>query len=145
MMITKQIKNKPVLTRSLVIVFVILSFVQFVQAQLPGRMRRPGMPSISPAARGQSPKGDTLGFQHRDDLADSITISFRFLDSLKSTGLDSSVNDYNRFYTVPAYYVTLGNNGTAAFPVLFSPILKAGWDAGFHAFDVYMYSIENTR
>ena len=98
-----------------------------------------------PNVKGQSQKGDTLGFQHRDDLADSITISFRYLDSLKSTNLDSSVNDYNRFYSVPAYYVTLGNNGTATFPVLFSPILKAGWDAGFHAFDAYMYSIENTR
>jgi hypothetical protein len=96
-------------------------------------------------ARGQSQKGDSLGFQHRDDLADSITISYRYLDSLKNDNIDSSVNDFNRFYPVPAYYVTLGNNGTAAFPVLFSPILKAGWDAGFHAFDVYMYSLENTR
>ena len=51
----------------------------------------------------------------------------------------------SKILSVPAYYVTLGNNGTAAFPVLFSPILKAGWDAGFHAFDVYRYTLENTR
>src|SRR5690606_2908737 len=42
-------------------------------------------------------------------------------------------------------YVTLGNNGSAAYPVLFSPYAKAGWDAGFHAFEVYKYNIENTR
>ncbi len=116
--------------------------LQFAQAQLPGVLKRPG--SI-PGGSGQSQKGDSLTFEHRDDLKDSITISFRYLDSLKSSVLDSSINDFNRIYSVPAYYVTLGNNGTAAFPVLFSPILKAGWDAGFHAFDVYMYSIENTR
>src|SRR5487761_2221749 len=44
-----------------------------------------------------------------------------------------------------ADYVTMGNTGTAAFPVLFTPILKAGWDAGFHAYDLYKYTIENTR
>ena len=52
---------------------------------------------------------------------------------------------FNRFYPVPADYVTLGNTGAAAFPVLFTPILKAGWDAGFHAYDLYKYTIENTR
>ena len=46
---------------------------------------------------------------------------------------------------MPANYVTLGNNGNAAFPVLFTPLLKAGWDAGFHAFDLYKYTIEKTR
>jgi len=46
---------------------------------------------------------------------------------------------------VPADYVTLGNNGSAGYPVLFTPILKAGWDAGFHAYDAYRFTIENTR
>ncbi|MEO6684042.1 MAG: putative porin [Ginsengibacter sp.] len=88
---------------------------------------------------------DTLGFEKRDDLADSITISFRYLDSLTSNKLDSSINDFGKVYSVPTGYVTIGNNGNAAYPILFSPLLKAGWDAGFHAFDVYKYSIENTR
>ncbi|MEP6949302.1 MAG: putative porin [Ginsengibacter sp.] len=143
MIIIKQIKNKQLLIRPLVLVFGMLLFAQLVQGQVPGALRRLG--STSPGNKGQSPKGDSLGFEHRDDLKDSITISFRYLDSLKSGTLDSSINDFDRFYTVPANYVTLGNNGTAAFPVLFSPILKAGWDAGFHAFDLYMYSLENTR
>ena len=143
MIVTEPIKNKRVLICSLLLVLGMVSFVQYVQAQLPGALRRMGRPSTS--ARGQSPKGDTLGFEHRNDLADSITISFRYLDSLRSSSPDSSLNDFTRFYTVPAYYVTLGNNGAAAFPVLFSPQLKPGWDAGFHAFDVYQYSLENTR
>ena len=46
-------------------------------------------------------KLDTLGFEHRDDLADSITISYRFLDSLRRYPIDSSVNDFDRYYSVP--------------------------------------------
>lgn len=113
--------------------------------------RDPDAPNFPPSTnlpndnRQLPPTKDTLGFQHRDDLADSITISFKYLDSLTSTRLDSSINDFGKVYTVPSYYVTLGNNGSAAYPILFSPILKSGWDAGFHAFDVYQYSLANTR
>jgi len=92
-----------------------------------------------------SQKTDTIGFKHRDDLADSITISFRYLDSLTSSKLDSSINDYGRYFTVPTGYQTIGVNGNAAFPVLYTPYLKTGWDLGFHAFDVYKYTLENTR
>ena len=88
---------------------------------------------------------DTLGFEKRDDLADSITISFRYLDSLTSTKLDSSINDYGKISPIPTGYVSLGNNGNAAYPILYSPILKSGWDPGFHAFDIYKYTLENTR
>jgi hypothetical protein len=123
---------------------------EITQAQLPGVLNRfQGNQSNSntqaPNSRGKSAKGDSLSFKHRNDLADSITISFRYLDSLKSDVLDSSINDFNKIYTVPADYVTLGNNGTASYPVLFTPILKAGWDPGFHAFDLYKYNLENTR
>ncbi len=87
----------------------------------------------------------TIGFKHRDDLADSITISYRYLDTLRSIRLDSSLNDFNKFYSVPAHYITLGNNGSPGYPILFTPILKAGWDAGFHAYDLYRFTIENTK
>lgn len=129
------------------LLLVMLLFTQISEAQMPNILRnRPGniSPSRSSNAKGQTNK-DSLSFQHRDDLADSITIYFRYLDSLKNDYLDSSLGDFNKFYTVPADYVTLGNNGTPAFPVLFSPLLKSGWDAGFHAFDVYKYTLENTR
>ncbi len=124
---------------------------QISDAQLPGVLRRlPGgslQRSTGRATNGnaQTKNSDTLSFQHRNDLEDSITISFRYPDSLKNDYLDSSLGDFNKFYSVPANYVTLGNNGTAAFPVLFSPTLEDGWDAGFHAFDLYKYSLEDTR
>ena len=139
------------LQKILFTVFFIM-LVLAAQAQVPGILkRRTGTVSPQSTTNGQNRQGqnqkskDTLGFKHRDDLADSITISYRYLDSLKSDKLDSSVSDFNRIYSVPADYVTLGNNGLAAYPVLFTPVLKAGWDAGFHAYDLYMYDIENTR
>ena len=90
-------------------------------------------------------KLDTLGFEHRDDLADSITISYRYLDSVKRHPIDSSVNDFDKYFPVPSTYQNLGNNGTAAFPLIFKPFSRPGWDPGFHAFDIYKYRLEETK
>jgi Putative porin len=90
-------------------------------------------------------KLDTLGFERRDDLADSISISFRFIDSLRKNPLDSSVNDFDKYYSVPSSHQYLGNNGAAAFTLIFKPFAKAGWDAGFHAFDIYKFKLEETK
>jgi hypothetical protein len=129
--------------------FLILSILFFsfpTFGQVPKRILE-GARDRAKGFTGQSsqPGDTTIGFKHRDDLADSITISYRYLDSLRSIRLDSSINDFNKFFSVPANYVTLGNNGSAGYPVLFTPWLKAGWDAGFHAYDVYRFTIENTK
>ncbi len=132
--------------RKLSLFLLLACMVTAAHSQMPGILkRRPGSSnpqSNSGDPRQQNPqqKGDTLSFKHRDDLADSITISFRYLDSLKSQNLDSALDDFDKYYSVHANYVALGNNGSAAFPILFTPILKAGWDAGFHAYDSYMYT-----
>jgi hypothetical protein len=86
-----------------------------------------------------------LGFAHRDDLKDSITISYRYLDSIRSIRMDTNINDFYRFFTLPSNQQYLGNNGTAGYSLLFSPFNKAGWDAGFHGFDNYLYTLENSR
>ena len=44
-----------------------------------------------------NPADSTIGFKHRDDLADSITISYRYLDSLRSLRIDSSLDDFTRY------------------------------------------------
>lgn len=122
--------------------FLLLFIIQFSYGQIPG-MR--GNPLQNFRNMGAQSGSDTIGFEHRNDLKDSITISYHHLNSLTKEYLDSSINDFGKYYTVPDGYVTLGNNGNAAYPILFTPILKAGWDAGFHVFDVYKYTIENTR
>ncbi|MEO6188192.1 MAG: putative porin [Ginsengibacter sp.] len=142
--------KKYFLFRQLLLLFTLISLGSAAYTQVPGiikRIPRENSPSGNrgnPNQKGKAGK-DTLGFQHRNDLEDSITISYRYLDSLKSQNIDSSVSDFNEQYSVPGNYVTLGNNGNPAFPVLFTPLLNAGWDAGFHALDLYKYKLEDTK
>jgi Putative porin len=141
-----QIKYIRIILQPLTLLIAIILFVQSVHAQLPNILRnRQGSTSSSTNGPNGNKKSDSLSFQHRDDLADSITISFRYMDSLKNDFLDSTIDDFNKIYSVPANYVTLGNNGAAAYPVLFTPFLKDGWDAGFHGYDLYKYTLEDTR
>ncbi len=129
--------------KALVVLFFFISFIQFSYAQI-SLPRGGGLPNFS-GMSSSSGGSDSIAFEHRDDLKDSITISYIHLNSLIRERLDSSIDDFGKVYSVPSGYVTLGNNGNAAFPVLFTPFMKAGWDAGFHVFDVYKYTLENTR
>ncbi len=123
------------------VLVVLLLCMKFTVAQSPLQ----GNPLGGFRNMGGRQNADTIAFEHRDDLKDSITIYYFHLNSLLKELLDSSLNDYGKVYTVPAGYKTLGNNGNAAYPILFTPLLKAGWDAGFHAYDLYKFSLENTR
>lgn len=87
----------------------------------------------------------TDSLKRRDKFEDSITIHFRYLDSTRSYPLDSSINDLTRRYPIPATNIHLGNMGTASRSLLFSPSLQAGWDNGFHAFDIYKMKLEKVR
>jgi len=91
----------------------------------------------------QSTGEDSLG--HRNKFEDSITISFRYLDSTRNYKLDSSINDFTRRYPIPATHIYLGNTGTATRSILFSPSLTSGFDPGFHAFDAYKWKLEKVR
>lgn len=87
--------------------------------------------------------GDSVA--HRTGLEDSITINFRFLDSSRLRGFDSSINDFGRKVPLPWTDVHLGNLGNASRSLLFKPILQAGWDHGFHAYDNYNFTVAETR
>jgi len=95
--------------------------------------------------KGGSGRTDTIGFEHRDDKKDSISITYKYLDSIRSIPFDSSINDFDKYFSVPSGYLYLGNNGAAAYPLIYSPNAKPGWDAGFHAFDIYRYTLEETK
>ncbi len=143
MAILQKIFSKGFILKKIGALIGLLLFAEFGFAQLPNFKSDNPLGSFK-GMRGSS-GSDTIAFQHRDDLKDSITIYYFHLNSLKKEFLDSSLNDYGKVYTIPPGYVTLGNNGNAAYPILFTPLLKAGWDAGFHAFDVYQFNIDNTR
>lgn len=106
-------------------------------AQLPRNMR--GLPNLRGGGGGQ----DSL--QRRDRFEDSLTITFRYLDSARQYKLDSSIADYSTRFPIPPHHMFLGNVGTATRSLLFEPRLKSGFDAGFHAFDVYKLKPENAR
>jgi hypothetical protein len=91
----------------------------------------------------QNTGSDSL--KHRDINEDSVTIFFRYFDSSRIRLLDSSLNDFYSKSGFPYHYYHLGNMGTAARSYLFSPNLQPGFDPGFHAFDIYKYTIEGTR
>ncbi len=83
--------------------------------------------------------------QRRDRNADSITIFYHYYDSTRLRTLDSSINDFTVRFPLPYYYHTLGNYGTAAQSFFFNPRMKAGFDAGFHQYDIYQFTAENTK
>ncbi len=128
----------------------IIGFVLFWANAVHGQVR-PNLPN-SQTGVGYDSQGrpikkstDSLSLKHRDANEDSITISFKYFDSSRINFLDSSINDFRRRYPVPYTYNDLGNFGTATYPLLFTPNMKPGWDAGFHAFDPYMYKLEETK
>ncbi|HEY0680017.1 MAG TPA: putative porin [Chitinophagaceae bacterium] len=131
-------------------------FAATIEAEAQVRPRpRPDVPIQNPnrnASGGAQPgavkntgRSQTDSLRHRTGLEDSITITFRYLDSSRLQRFDSSIHDFTNRYPIPSTYVYLGNTGTAARNLVFKPMLKGGWDPGFHAFDVYKYTLDETR
>lgn len=87
--------------------------------------------------------GGKDSLEHRKE--DTITINYRFLDSSKLSRFDSSLFDIGRRLPVRSTWINLGNDGTAARPLLFSPRMQSGWDPGWHAYDLYRFTADETR
>jgi len=96
-----------------------------------------------PTQRFRSMGGGGGKLKHRTE--DTIIINYRFLDSSRLRKLDSSVYDFTKKYPVPHSYIDLGNFGNAAKNLIFSPIMKSGWDPGWHSYDIYAFTTEETR
>ncbi|HEY8897840.1 MAG TPA: putative porin [Niastella sp.] len=87
--------------------------------------------------------GDSIA--HRTGLEDSITIRFRYLDTAHLRNFDSVLYDFTQRIPGPWYHISLGNLGTATRSLLFTPEMKAGWDPGYHAFDVYNLTVNDAK
>ncbi|PWT72389.1 MAG: hypothetical protein C5B59_15815 [Bacteroidetes bacterium] len=88
-------------------------------------------------------KGSDTALKHRTE--DTIVINFRFLDSSRLRKFDSSVYDFSKKIPLPNTYFDLGNFGTAARNLVFAPNMKPGWDPGLHAYDTYLFTIDETK
>ncbi len=119
--------------------------VQLSYAQVVDDPTQTGINPNFPVTRIITGKKDTLGFQHRDDRKDSISVFYKYLDSVRSNTFDSSINDFDKYFSVPSSWQNLGNNGAASYPLIYSPNSKLGWDAGFHAYDLYRYTLSTTK
>ena len=104
-------------------------------------IRRAG--AIGKSVGAGSQRQDTIAFEHRKD--DTLFLSYRYLDSTRRSTLDSSINDFDHYYSVPSYWQNLGNNGAAATALIYNSFAKPGWDAGFHSFDLYRFTTEGTK
>ncbi len=85
-------------------------------------IRRVG--AIGKSVGAGSQRQDTIAFEHRKD--DTLVLSYRYLDSKRRNTLDSSINDFDHYYSVPSSWQYLGNNGAAATPLIFSLNAKPG-------------------
>lgn len=86
---------------------------------------------------------DTTKHDHEPD---TLTLRFRYLDEPTDFTIDSSIADFSQNYLgYPASYMTLGNNGNAARNLIFTPIMTPGFDAGFHAYDIYGFNHQKAK
>lgn len=107
-----------------------------LMAQNPLQQRFGGM------GGGSGQKGsDTL--VHRK--SDTITIHYRYLDSSRLNNLDSGILDFGTKIPRPDNWINLGNLGTPARDLAFSPRMQSGFDPGFHSFDIYEYTVDQAR
>lgn len=125
----------------LLLSILVCSALPALSQRLPGRLGNIG--NIGRGAR--SGGNDSIKFEHRDPFADSVSIRFKYIDSVRSYTFDSSLIDFYIKVPLKSEYVWLGNNGTATTSLLFNPSTAPGWDPGFHAFDAYAFNIEQTR
>ncbi len=135
--------------QKIIFLFLVLLYPVFLWAQ----DTREAVPTQNPASqitfdsqgrpiRRQTQKDSLI---HRNPLEDSITISFRYFDSTRSEHLDSSITDFYTWFPFSYKYKDLGNLGNAAQSLVFSPNMHTGWDAGFHAYDLYRFTVQDTR
>ncbi len=132
---------KKIVAALLLIFFMQFSYGQEGAVQKIGDRLATGIQGI----QGSTGRADTIGFVHRDDKKDSIAITYKYLDSIRSIPFDSTINDFDKYFSVPSTYQYLGNNGAAAYPLIYSPNARPGWDAGFHAFDIYKFTLEGSK
>jgi hypothetical protein len=120
----------------LVLALLLFSVAGYSQSDIFRRIPRPG-------SGGGGGGDDSL--QKRNSAEDSITITFRYLDSSRLQRFDSSITDFSRRYPSPWHNVHLGNIGNASRNLLFSPRMISGFDPGFHAYDVYLFRADETK
>ncbi|RYZ22673.1 MAG: hypothetical protein EOO16_08170 [Chitinophagaceae bacterium] len=119
---------------------VVLAGAAPASAQLPGVLGtiQNGFPQ-----GGNGTGNDSL--RRRNKFEDSLTLTFRYLDTARRQTLDSGIVDFYSRFPVPFTHQWLGNTGGASKPFAFSPQISTGFDPGFHAYDAYKLTMDRVR
>ena len=88
--------------------------------------------------------GATDSLQKRDKSEDSISMFYRLYNSLTIQQMDTAITDFYTKFILPYSNYHLGNLGNASKSYFFNPLQRGGWDAGFRAYEVYNYTLEQT-
>jgi hypothetical protein len=129
----------------LMLLIVFSAFAGDALAQPGGALRRIGGGGSYRGGGGAGGGKSKDSLQKRNNLQDSITITFRYIDSSRMQKFDSSITDFTKYFPVPWYHYHLGNVGNATHSMIFQPLMKAGWDHGFHAYDAYNFNDYETK
>src|SRR5438105_827004 len=132
---------KKIITYRILFLFLCCFSTTLLFAQNPNNILRSMGNRVPGQAGGQG--GDSL--RRRNQQEDSITIRYYYLDSSSTHKFDSSIIDFTRRYPIPATHIYLGNTGSPTKSILFAPELRAGFDPGFHALDVYKWQLDKVR
>ncbi|HTC01293.1 MAG TPA: putative porin [Ferruginibacter sp.] len=139
--------------KKIILGLILLLCYQFSHAQLGGALggKLSGIGGGGGGSKSGSGSGsDTagIGFESRReyDAKDSNTIRYKYLDSSRSNKFERTpLNDFYQYFPIPETEQYLGNTGNAGYSIVYAPQMKIGWDAGFHAFDVYRFALEDTK
>ena len=125
---------------SILALFLLISIGSLAQVPIRGMPRMGGGGGIT-----RQGGGDSLQFEKRDFSQDSVTVIYRYLDTARYSRLDTTISDFFQRVPLKPEYVHLGNNGNPVRPILFQPNQRTGWDAGFHAFDPFAFTLAESR
>ncbi|WP_143104022.1 putative porin [Thermoflavifilum thermophilum] len=96
-------------------------------------------------AMGRSTTGGSDSFHLEHRVNDTILLYYHYLNDVVPHYLDSSINNFYKYFPLRSSDAYLGNIGNPGYDLIFHPVLKAGWDAGFHALDLYSFPIDSAR
>jgi hypothetical protein len=134
--------------KKIILGLILLLCYQLSHAQLGGLGGKLG--GLAGGSHSSSTGSDTagIGFESRAtyDAKDSNNIRYHYFDSTHTNKfLPPALNDFYTYFPIPETTQYLGNTGNAGYSIVYAPLMKTGWDAGMHSFDMYRFTLDNTR
>jgi hypothetical protein len=92
-----------------------------------------------------------VGYAQQDSLFKKSSLNdtwHYFAEPDVQRAIDSSIvnlEEFNAMQRPGSEYLNIGNTGSAAYPLVFSPFRFKGFNVGFNQFEAYRYTFDSTR